>query len=567
MFRRRTRSHSRESGMSAVSSNHEDELVYIDEPEIVPAPMITDPQDPIRDLPDMEGRDSSPDQAYDPRLLFTQGHPLGNILLKMTADLTKLAEVARLRDMSTNVNELCKAFHSGTRLERAKMKNSIVMNNDELEHRILSKELQAHRIETDVRCPTNFSSVPAIRDNPHKLNEVSKVFPRSQCFSGIHKEGQMSVSEFLNNLTGAQEQCNLSEQEFLTRMLYSSTGLAHDLISMWINNKCSAERIYTSLLIHFDKRPSPEDAKMKLYAYRASKNEDLAKVEGRIELLVGTAAKAVPAGASRVAYMDLEGCQALIRALPEWSSIQVSNLYKQLSAKLGRNLTFIELDQALHALRKNIDLDIAQNGLEVHRPNKFSPQKFSPGTNNNNKFSSYAVSNVDTLANRTFPVQKSRTETSFTPQIPSRPSGGMVRRQNNKPQKFANYSRMNTHVASNKPTGGGAFNKFNTKPTRRQDRSNSRNRGDNTRQRFKSNSGKSGNKSSNDIKRCVLCGMTNHRSDTCRMIRDDQGNIKSIIPGYGKCSKCPQRIQPRLHHPENLCPFRHNGPMADRSNN
>ena len=177
-----------------------------------------------------------------------------------------------------------------------------------------------------------------------------------------------------------------------------------------------------------------------------------------------------------------------------------------------------------------------------------------------------ARTNVDTLANRTYPVQKSRTETSFTPQIPSRPSGGMVRRQN-KPHKTANYSRMNTHVASNKPTGGGAFNKFNTKPTRRQDRSNSRNRGDNTRQRFKSNSGKSGNKSSNDIKRCVLCGMTNHRSDTCRMIRDDQGNIKSIIPGYGKCSKCPQRIQPRLHHPENLCPFRHNGPMADRSNN
>jgi hypothetical protein len=130
MFRRRTRSHSRESGMSAVSSNHEDDLVYIDEPEIIPAPINTDPPDPPRDLPDMEGRDYSPDQAYDPRLLFTQGHPLGNILLKMTADLTKLAEVARLRDMSTNVNELCKAFHSGTRLERAKMKNSIVMNND-----------------------------------------------------------------------------------------------------------------------------------------------------------------------------------------------------------------------------------------------------------------------------------------------------------------------------------------------------------------------------------------------------------------------------------------------------
>jgi hypothetical protein len=189
----------------------------------------------VRYQPDNEGRYNSPDQAYDPRLLSTQGHPLGSILLKMTADLTKLAEVARLRDMSTNVTELCKAIHSGTRLERAKMKNSIVMNNDELENRILSKELQAHRIKNDVRCPINYSSAPAIKDNPHKLNEVAKVFPRAQCFSGIHKEGLMSVSEFLNNLTGAQEQCNLSEQEFLTRMLYSSTALAHDLISMWIS--------------------------------------------------------------------------------------------------------------------------------------------------------------------------------------------------------------------------------------------------------------------------------------------------------------------------------------------
>jgi hypothetical protein len=44
---------------------------------------------------------------------------------------------------------------------------------------------------------------------------------------------------------------------------------------------------------------------MKLYTYRASKIEDLAKAEGHIELLVGTAAKAVPAVASRVWYSSL----------------------------------------------------------------------------------------------------------------------------------------------------------------------------------------------------------------------------------------------------------------------
>jgi hypothetical protein len=302
---------------------------------------------------------------------------------------------------------------------------------------------------------------------------------------------------------------------------------------------------------------------MKLFTYRASKIEDLAKAEEHIELLVGTAAKAVPAGASRVAYIDLEGCQPLIRALPEWSSIQVSNLYKQLSAKLGRNLTFNELDQALHALRANIDLDIAQNGVEVHCPNKFQLQKFSLG-----KFSSYAMEanrNIDTLANRTYPVQKTRTETSFTPNISTRPSGGTLRRPL-KPRNTANISSNITPVSNNRSTGGGAFGKFNTKPARRQDRSNSRNRGDNTRKQFRSNTGKSSNNTSNANKRCVLHGMTNHTAETCRMMRDDQGNIKAIIPGYGKCSKCPQRIQPRLHHPGNLCPFRANGPMADRNN-
>jgi hypothetical protein len=105
---------------------------------------------------------------------------------------------------------------------------------------------------------------------------------------------------------------------------------------------------------------------------------------------------------------------------------------------------------------------MAQNGVEVHRPNKFQPQKFSPG-----KFSSYAMEakhNVDTLANRTHPVQKT---TSFMPNIPSRPSGGTAR-QPQKPRNTANSSSNNTPVPSNK-TIGGAFGKFNTKPARQQD--------------------------------------------------------------------------------------------------
>jgi hypothetical protein len=448
-------------------------------------------------------------------------------------------------------------------MERTKTINSILMNNTELEEKILSKELQAHKLENDINCPPYFAAGPVLIDNPHKLNEVSKVFPRAQCFSGTHREGLMSVSEFLNNLTIAQMQCNISEAEFLAKMQSSSTGLAHDLISMWIKNGCTAEQIYSSLLVHFDKRPSPEEAKTKLYSYRVAKNETLAKAQGNIGLLVGIAAKAVPIGPSRTTYIDIESCQALIRALPEWSKVQVSNLVRQLSAKLGRSLTFNELDQALHALRTNIDLDISQNGVESTKPmNRFPINKRTP----QGRFSSYSIEakeNIDSIATKSYPIRNSRTETSFTP----KPDYKSKLRQFKGPMSAQNETdKNNAGSPSYRPThGGGAFNKFNTKPNGGGVRSNSRGRNTrNSGKGFNPRNDMTRNKSVN--KRCVLCGMNNHKAETCRMMRDDQGNIKAIIPGYGKCTKCPANVQPRLNHPEPLCPFRPKGPLFKRNN-
>jgi hypothetical protein len=59
--------------------------------------------------------------------------------------------------------------------------------------------------------------------------------------------------------------------------------------------------------------------------------------------------------------------------------------------------------------------------------------------------------------------------------------------------------------------------------------------------------------------------MNNRKAETCKMMRNDQGNIKAIIPGNGKCSKCPARIQPRLNHPEILCPFRPKGLVSRKT--
>ena len=130
----------------------------------------------------------------------------------------------------------------------------------------------------------------------------------------------------------AHDQCKLSEQEFLARMLAATTSGAHESVQMWVDNGSNKAQIYESLLIHYDKKPSAEETKTSLYSYKVARHEDLSKAEAKIMIWVGTEAKAVPAGPSRITFTNQEGCQALVRALPDWSKIIMSNLYKSLSA-------------------------------------------------------------------------------------------------------------------------------------------------------------------------------------------------------------------------------------------
>ncbi len=452
------------------------------------------------------------DHTYDPSFLFTQDHPIGNILLKQQADITKLAEKIKMHDMTTNVNDLCSSFTSGIELERAKTVHSIAQSTDEMEEKIISKELKAHNLENAVEPPANFSTVPTLVNNASKLDECLRVFARSLKFSGA--PGTLSVVEFLTNLTLAQEQCNLSEKEFLDRMLASCTGKAHELMLMWLQNKCSAAQIYASLLIHYDKRPNIDEAKRNLYNSKVFKHEDLAAAEGKIMIWVGQAAKTVPAGPSRSTYSDLEGCQALIRALPEWSSMSVENLYKSLSAKLGRALTFNELDQALHSLRPNIDRDIKQNGVERVRPQKYSANNRARPRNTHATYSLEIEPNVETVATEGIPQSRKRgwTATSTT-----------------------NPSPILSNTAAKVP-------------------------------RKKARPFVNRNQSYNNNNRvCILCGYRNHIAEDCRNMQDDKGNIVQVVPQYSACTVCPEHVKQKLKHPLAFCPFRPLGPLHKQS--
>jgi hypothetical protein len=257
-------------------------------------------------------------------------------------------------------------------------------------------------------------------------------------------------------------------------------------------------------------------------------------------------------------YTNLEGCQALIRALPDWSKINVSNLYKSLSAKLGRTLTFAKLHQALHALRPNIDKDIKHNRIDSQRPPRFNLNK-----NPQNRYSSYnlnAEEDIDTVERRVFPPRRSNTETSFNP----RPAYRTPNRQldNNRPRMATAYENRGAYNTNrNSENYGGAFNKFNTGPERGRTNITSNNVSNNYNRRGRGFD----NRNRNEAAGCILCGYNNHKAENCRNMKDDDGNIKGVIPGFGTCSKCPEEIQPRLNHPESLCPFRPKGPLYKRT--
>jgi hypothetical protein len=71
------------------------------------------------------------------------------------------------------------------------------------------------------------------------------------------------------------------------------------------------------------------------------------------------------------------------------------------------------------------------------------------------------------------------------------------------------------------------------------------------------------NKSSNHtpINACSACGLRGLKIQTCRNIVNDAGWIIELLPTQGTCDKCPEKVQPRLRHPDFLCPYRPGAPL------
>jgi hypothetical protein len=482
---------------------------------------------PPENLVVAQPQDLSDDTTLNPgiQFSFTQNHPMGKIFLGLLRDTCHLAKKTNVKEMESDVNELCMNFFNAMRMGKSSTSRQIKQSAADLESHLIEKELNSHLLNENTDPPKYFSPIPTLL-TPHQRSEAMKLFPsRNAKFSGqSHRDNGMDIIEFLSMIKTAQEYCQLSEKEFKEFLLLSTTGRAHTLLNEWINLQETIPTIFHNLLMHYDRRLSPESTKELLYTYKAPKNLQLREVETNIMLWASRAATLLPAGPSRIAFYNMEIVQTLIRCLPPTSSAIVQGVFNSLSARLGRAALATELSRALNLQRHSIDTDIKMNGVDHNI-------EIKPAINKATRVRKHMTYSVSTQ--------------NMSPQIQT-----VIPEHNAYDTASRNTSSNRTVHPRNNRNQGASYPEYQANPQRSL----------NKRTSFIPNWQEPAN--NNPCNYCSLCGQQDHTPiPGCPFMVSDSGIKMEVMPTYGTCSLCPAWISPRLNHPPHFCPYREGGPF------
>lgn len=457
---------------------------------------------------------------------LTKRNPLGKALIDFLHDQINIAEKTGIRETNSNLHDFCNAFQNNLLLQDQNWEEKALA----IENKLIQRDLNSHLLNQNFKLPENFSAVPTIK-TPGQKAECLRVFPtRGPKFNGSDSP---NVLEFLSMMRSAQEQCHLSVKEFEDMLLHCTTGPAHMLLMDWLDHGETIESIFHNFMLHYDRRLSPEDARLQLLTYKAPKMAPLQKVESKIMNLATRASATLPPGASRAANFNNEAISALIRCMPPSSAVTIQNTYHSLSAKLGRSCTFTELTRALNMFRHGIDADIRLNGIDSNNRREMGQRN--------------AFKKPTGSYNTTRKIRKPVTYSIQTKQDTS-----VRNRTSPKAHTFENTGRQGFNMRGN------AHNhKHQYKGMKGKDNKGYRN--NDTR---KNNFGFRKPHYNKQEEYCSLCGNTDHKAaDGCPYMVADNGKTLKIIPSQSNCSACPSHISPRLNHPVQVCPYRVGGPF------
>ena len=480
----------------------------------------------------------------------TNNDPVGSILIQLLGECADQASKNN-KTMSFGVDQLCNLFYNHKLHEKQKLKQRMQQHAACWEEEMIERELNSHTLNQTVEPPSSFSAVPTLESNK-QMADVMRLLPSgSNKFSGA--PGKMSVLEYLFSLNMMQKQCHLSKPEFLQMMLASTTGKPHIYLMRRIQERDDLSNMYHNLLLHYDKRMEPEEARIKLHAYKAPKTANLAEVEVHIQELAGLTTSALPEGTARNTAYNYEQVQALIKCLPTQSSIMVRNLYNQLSTKLKKPAQAGQLSRLLNNYRYTIDQDIklhgsGGNGDDKRYPRYNSSQKASGKFPR--KYTSYSLTQGGAPPEEKSHFSRHNNADGFNSRANTGRSGHASPGQFTRPS--ANFVR----------TGPPRTGNFRPRQSGFGNNNGNGNRGN--RDRF-SRPGNNRFGSGKPRDYCSLCGKKDHRAvDGCKYMVTDSGRVVKVMPTKDTCTACPSHITPPLSHPVHLCPFRPTGPLHSK---
>jgi hypothetical protein len=342
-----------------------------------------------------------------------------------------------------------------------------------------------------VKPPAYYSPTDQLTGNPTLLKTAATVFPVRWKFGGNSNHG--GIIQFLEQMTNAQNVCQLSRDEFMGYLLTCTTGKAYDIVSINKFIDRSIEEIYDTLLTTYDKSITPEVAKMKLFHYNRPRSAMLQEIESEI---IDLAAKSsLPyKGEHRIAHFNHEAIEGLIRALPKNAKVRAKDIQQELSSP--NSLPSYHLfSKALKKYANTINDELATHHYLPDR--KTPPAEYSGSRQSGRQL-----------------------------KTPAKPEKG---RFHNGYRKFQ-VNEMKTRYEKS------SFDK-NVQTDR-----------------FKKSSF---NKPGSLNALCRVCGRPNHKSsDGCIDIRVDSGAATICPPTSYPCPKCQKEKGLDLWHPIHLCPRR-----------
>ena len=383
----------------------------------------------------------------------------------------------------------------------------------------LAKKLNFSTQNNGFEIPT-FNPVP--REPKDKAMIHKYVLQGKSKFSG--EKGQ-SIIELLTHCNSVQKMLNMCEEEFKSFLLQNTTKEVFNTCRNEFLAGSDVKTIYDLLQVIYSNEMTPEDAKKKLFQYKATKKDNLYTAFATVRKLCSASIDVFLHPEERNRYLEQESTRQFIRCLPDQSQTMVELKLSDWRATFGTVPKTQQFFKTLAPLRVAIDKDIAANGAAVNPPMR--------------KFHSYQIDKETT----TFPDTE---DLDWYEQLEN------------------DYE--NSDYYSDDQESGEQKHLFSINRGGANSRGRKSFRGTGTKQRQGYNSNRKPNnpgtynQTKNNIfkesgsKYCSLCGMSSHNaSDRCFRMRDDKNKIIDVVPVQRECSVCQQKLKKNLFHPERYC--------------